>query len=328
MKISNLDTTNKEALRSQALDWLRRLHSGEATASDAEALDQWRAKSPAHAAEFAEAALFWNVLGDAAHKAERIHAGSAPMPRPKPHLARRGFLIGSAAVAASAAGALVMRPPLGLWPSAAELTADYRTSTGQQRKIDIADFAAVELNTRTSVNLRPPVDGGARIELIAGEVEVSSRGSGNREFVVVAGHGRVASRDASLNLRKDGPSVKVSCISGAVVVSCGDRMVPIRVGQQVTYDAHGAGEITSIDPEEITAWRRGLLMFRRTPLSYVIDEVNRYRSGRVILLDQALGRRQVVANFRLDRIDDVVDFISKAMGIPIRSLPGGIVLVG
>ncbi len=88
------------------------------------------------------------------------------------------------------------------------------------------------------------------------------------------------------------------------------------------------GEIAVVDPEVITAWRRGLLIFRRVPLARLIDEVNRYRSGRIVLIDAQLGRRQVVANFRLDRIDEVVDFIAKAMNIPTRSLPGGIVLVG
>ncbi len=328
MKTSDLDAENKEALRSEALDWLRRLNSGEATAADAKALDRWRASSPARAAEFAEAVLFWDILGNAAQKAERDRTAVASSLRSRGRLARRGFLVGGAALAASVAGGLAVWPPLELWPSVAEFTADYRTNTGQQRQIDIGDFAAVELNTRTSINLRPPLNGSPQIELIAGEAEVSSRGGADRELIVVAGNGRVASRAASFNIRKDGSAVSVSCIAGAVVVGCGVHAFPIGAGQQVVYDAQGTGTVVVIDPDEITAWRRGLLMFRRAPLAHVIDEVNRYRSGRVILVDATLGKRQVAANFRLDRINDVVDFISKAMGIPIRSLPGGIVLVG
>jgi transmembrane sensor len=328
MKISDLDTASRAAMRSEALDWLRRFNSGEATPADAEALERWRAISPAHAEEFAEAALFWSVLGDAARKAEHNRVVAAAAVRSDPHLARRGFLIGGAALAASAAGALALRPPLELWPSVTELTADYRTRTGERRRFEIENVATVELNTRTSLDLRPPLDGGARVELIAGEVAISTRAGAGRELVVIAGDGRVASREASFNIRKDGSAVSVSCIAGAVEVHCRDSTVAIRVGQQVAYDAQGTGGITAIDLDMIAAWQRGLLMFYRAPLSDVIEEVNRYRSGRIILLDAALGRRQVAANFRLDRIDDVVDFISKAMGIPIRSLPGGVVLVG
>ncbi len=329
MNTSDFDHADKAVLRTEALDWLRRLNSGEATKADAAALDRWCASSPAHAEEFAKAALFWNVLGDATHKAEHDRAVSACALRTNRPLARRGFLVGGAALAASAIGALALRPPFELWPSFGELAADYRTSTGERRQVAIADFAAVELNTRTSVDLRPTkFDGGARIELISGEAAVSTHGGAGRELVVVAGNGRVAAREASFNIRKDGYSISVSCVAGAVTVNCLDRTVAVTVGQQVSYDAAGAGEITAIDPDVVTAWQRGLLMFRRVPLSYVIDEVNRYRSGRVILLDAALGRHRVVANFRVDRIEDVVDFISKAMGIPVRSLPGRVVLVG
>ncbi|MEW6641754.1 MAG: FecR domain-containing protein [Pseudomonadota bacterium] len=324
----DLTPADKAALRTEALDWLRRLHSGEATPADAEALERWRARSPAHARAFADAALFWGVLGEAAGKAERDRAIAMPALRPDRHPTRRGFVVGGAALAASAAGVLAVRPPLALWPSVAELAADYRTGTGERRQLEIGDVAAVELNTRTSLDLRPPADGDARIELITGEAAVSTRGATDRELVVIAGNGRVASHAASFNIRKDGAAVSVSCITGAVAVTCRDRTVAVGVGQQLAYDGQGIGEVTAIDPETITAWKRGLLMFRREPLSRVIDEVNRYRSGRVILVDAALGQRQIVANFRLDRIDDVVDFMAKAMGIRVRSLPGGVVLVG
>ncbi|AUC95050.1 iron dicitrate transport regulator FecR [Bradyrhizobium sp. SK17] len=328
MSIPHRDSAGKAALRTEALDWLRRLNSGEATGADVQAFDRWRESSPAHAAEFAEATLFWNVLGDAARKAEDARAAQAAVSQPQRMLARRGFLIGGAALAASAAGVVALRPPLELWPSIAELAADYRTSTGERRKIEIGNLAAVELNTRTSLDLRAPVDGGAQIELIAGEAAVSSRGTVDRELVVIAGNGRVAAREASFNIRKDGASVSVSCSAGELVVNCQQRAVTIRNGQQIVYDAGGPHEISGIDPETVAAWQRGLLIFRRAPLTQVIDEVNRYRSGRVVLLDAALGRRLVVASFRLDRIEDAVDFMSKAMGIRIRSLPGGVVLVG
>ncbi|TWC07557.1 FecR family protein [Bradyrhizobium macuxiense] len=316
------------ALRTEALDWLRRLNSGEATSADAEALDRWRTSSPAHAAEFAKAALFWNVLGDAARRAESDRAGSPSALRSGRQLVRRGFLVGGAALAASAAGALVLRPPLELWPSVAELAADYRTRTGERRQIEIEKLAAIELNTRTSLDQQALADGDVRVELITGEAAVSTHGGADRELVMIAGNGRIASREASFNIRKDGASVGVSCVAGMVTVSCQGREIAIRAGQHVVYGPQGAGDVTSIDPDAVVAWQRGLLVFRRAPLAQVIDEVNRYRPGRVILLDTVLGRRQVVANFRIDRIEDVVDFISKAMGIRTRSLPGGVVLVG
>lgn len=327
MTNSESHTPDTGNLRDEALAWIRRLNTGEASDVDIAELDRWRAKSPEHAREFSEAALLWTVLGEAAKKAAAqglapaVNVGSGVLAnRP----GRRAFLIGGGALAASVAGALAVRPPFGLWPSLSELTADYHTKTGERQRIDVAAHVSVDLNTRTSIDLRSA----AQIELLAGEAAIAKKDDSRRELVVFAGNGRVAATDASFNVRKDGSAVSVTCISGEVHVHCGPGLIAIREGQQIDYDQRGLGEVAAIDPEVVTAWQRGLLIFRRTPLSQVIDEMNRYRSGRIILLDGDLAQRQVVANFRLDRIDDAVEFISKAMNVPIRSLPGGIVLVG
>ena len=63
------------------------------------------------------------------------------------------------------------------------------------------------------------------------------------------------------------------------------------------------------------------------PLSQVVEEVNRYRPGKIILLNNDLARRKVVAGFRVDQIDDVVTYVSRTFGARMRALPGGIVLL-
>jgi transmembrane sensor len=83
----------------------------------------------------------------------------------------------------------------------------------------------------------------------------------------------------------------------------------------------------TVDPAVVSAWQQGVLVFRSDPLSRVIDEVNRYRSGRIVLVNEELGRRQVFASFRIDRIEDVVPRLQAVFGMRVRSLPGGIVLL-
>jgi transmembrane sensor len=331
MSDSDRQIPDNEALRDEALRWLRRLSSGEAVTADSEALDQWRARSPRHARQFAEAALLWNMLGEATSNAvDRNPALGATviLPDRNARLARRAFLVGGGALAAAAAGALVIRPPFDLWPSLSEFAADYRTQTGEHQQIEVAGHITVQMNTRTSIDLRPAGDGIEQIELLAGEAAIAKRDPTSRELVVLAGDGRAAATKATFNVRKDGGAVSVTSIDGDVDVRCSTGTVTIRNGQQITYDERGLGEIATIDADAITAWQRGLLVFRDTPLARVIDEVNRYRAGRIILLDTKVGLRRVVANFRLDRIDDVIVFVSQVMNVPARSLPGGIVLLG
>lgn len=332
MSDSDHHIPENEALRDEALAWLRRLNSGEATPTDVEALDEWRARSARHTHAFAEAALLWNVLGEATRHAV---AGNPALgtttisPDRNTRLARRAFLAGGGALAASVAtGALLIRPPLDLWPSFSEFAADYRTQTGERQQIEVAGHVSVQMNTRTSIDLRAASDRVAQIELLAGEAAIMKRDEATHELVILAGNGRAAATKASFNIRKDNHTVSVTCVDGEVMVHGPTGSAAIRDGQQITYDSRSLSQIAAIDADVITAWQRGLLIFRDTPLARVIDEVNRYRPGRIILMDNKIGSRHVVANFRLDRIDDVIVFVTNVMNVPARSLPAGIVLLG
>jgi transmembrane sensor len=63
-------------------------------------------------------------------------------------------------------------------------------------------------------------------------------------------------------------------------------------------------------------------------LAEVVTEINRYRSGRIILMNPALGTLPVDATFRLDRIDEAASRLADVFELKARFLPSGIVLLG
>lgn len=327
---SNGFADGNEVIMREATAWVMRLTSGEATAADAEALRRWRAQSQAHRKAFAEANLMWDTLGPAA----RMTAGKSGAVLPfggsrqtvHRHLGRRAFLGGAIAATAASVYAVVY-PPFDLWPSAAALTADYRTGTGERRRVAVARDVSVELNTQTSVALRSGADAAGRIELISGEAAITTEGKAAVPFVVIANGGRTTASEAEFNVRLDGSLVRVTCLDGSVAVACRGREATLQAKQQISYDSHGLSSAEPADADVVTAWQRGLLVFRYEPLAHVIEEVNRYRPGRIIVTNTALGRRSVVANFRLDRLDDAVDHVAEAFGARVTRLPKGIVLL-
>ena len=241
-------------------------------------------------------------------------------------LDRRAFLGGALAASAAGAAYLAVRPPLRLWPALFEVVADVRTTTGEQRQVTVGS-AAIELNTNTSMNLKPPINGADQVELVAGEAAFTASGAASRPVTVLAADGRSMASGAQFNVRYDGEEVRVTCLEGAVQVSCGADTVSLTAKQQVSYGDGRLGEITEIDPAVVTAWRQGLLVFRNDPLTRVVDEVNRYRQGRIIVMNSELGRKQIFASFRLDRLDEVVTRVQKVFGARVRTLPGGIVIL-
>jgi transmembrane sensor len=319
--------TEREALRRQAIAWLAHLSSGETTAADAEALKRWCGESPAHAAAFAEANLLWSVLGPAARNvAARTLAGkTAPL---RKTMARRAFFGASAAAAAAGVGCLMVRPPLDLWPSVSELAAQYRTATGERRQLATGGGGAVDMNTRTSLDIGTAPGGVDRIDLIAGEAVVTTGADRARPVVVVAGTGRSSATDAKFDVRFDGVSVCVTCLDGSVDVEHRGTRAVVREKQQVAYDSDGLGQVITVDPAIVTSWQAGVLIFRRESLARAVEEINRYRRGRIVIVDASLGRKLIDASFRLDRMEDVVPQIERVFGASARTLPGGIVLLG
>lgn len=325
-------TAELDPVRREAVAWVQRLASGRATAADAAALRQWRARSAAHEAAFAEARRIWADIAPAGRGLRGRGAAAAPAippARASRGPGRRAFLTGGlAGAAAAAAGLAVVNPPLGLWPSLAEMSADFSTGTGEQREVSVADGVAVRLNTQTSIAVQPAPEED-RIELIAGEASFAARRE--RALVVLAAGGRTVASAARFDVRhvRDGTgmAVCVTCLEGGVGIEHRGRTAALGPGQQLRYGEAGLGRMVAIDPDIASAWQRGIVVFRSTPLAQVVEEINRYRPGRIILVNAELGRQPVSGRFRTDRMDDILLRLEQAFGATLRNLPGGIVLM-
>ena len=316
-----------DPLLRDALAWVVRLHSGDATVGDAEALQQWRRSGPRHEQAFRDAVRLWRSFQVAARELAAETDGFEPVPAssPKAGIGRRGF-IGGAIAASVAAGVLVVQPPLGLWSSLEELSADYRTAKGEQRSIVLSDNISLKLNTQTSVAVRSGATE-PHLELISGEAAISAKG-GDLPIVVQASGARIATAFANFNVRCVNGDVTVSCTEGSVDVGVNGRTVHLGADEQVSYSpSTGLGDLAPADPVQIAAWQDGLLIVRDQPLASAVDEVNRYRPGRIVLLNPALKSRMITGTFHLDRLDDFIAQTRALFGATVRSLPGGIVLV-
>lgn len=239
-------------------------------------------------------------------------------------MSRRAVMGG--ALAASAAGIMVVRPPFDLWPSLFELRADYRTGVGEQREVAVVDGVAVQMNTRTSLSLGSGAASGT-VELIAGEASFKVAERHTATFSVIAADGTTTSTGAQFDVRVDGASVCVTCLANEARVEHRTQQVVLKSRQRVTYGDGGFGDVVAIDPSIAAAWQQGLIICNMTPLAEVIAELNRYRSGRIVLLNAEFGRSPVNGRFRIDRPDEALLQIERAFGIHARSLPGGLVLL-
>jgi transmembrane sensor len=98
--------------------------------------------------------------------------------------------------------------------------------------------------------------------------------------------------------------------------------------QRVTYQGGAFGDVIAVDPAMAGAWREGLIICRNTRLSDVVLELNRYRAGRIVLMRSELASLPVSGRFRIAEPDQALLQIQRVFGVRVRSLPGGLALIG
>lgn len=294
----------------------------------------WRNASPEHEAAFRDAIQLWNSFGEGVRQLTVQSAEAVPqrlwldVARPRKMVISRRGLIGGAVAASALVGYVAIRhPPLGLWPSLDELSADYRTSKGEQRTVALSDDVSLKLNTQTSIAV---LSGASepRVRIISGEAAIVSKRTSAAPLLVDAAAGQIQAAAASFNVRCLDETVSVSCLEGPVEAKWNGQSVRIGKGQQVSYSAaSGFAQLTSLDPVQVTAWQDGLLVVRDWPLSRVVDEINRYRPGKIVVLDSQLGQHMITGTFHLNHLDDFIGQARGLFGASVRALPGGVVIL-
>lgn len=320
-------------LRLEGLGHLNRLYSGEATDRDAAAFIAWRTQSRAHEEAFRAAVRLREMVravemrraAEETAEGEAVETTVIPFKSPSrsPVLTRRHLLGG--AIAASVAGGLLVGRTLDLVPSPVGIMADYRTGPGERRMVRLANGASVDLNTRTSIDMHPGLAMPA-IELIAGEAVLSSGSA--QAAAVVAGSGTSVVRGGRFNARRDGDDVCITCLAGDVEVAWREERRALRPADEVRYTSSAIGDVKpGVDPAVLTAWQSGTLIFRNMPMRQVVDEINRYRSGRVFLANASLEKRTLSGTYYVSRIDEFFNQAELALGVRIARYPGNVVVL-
>lgn len=323
----------------EALDWVVRLTVGQLSDSDREAFERWRTTSEDHDRAFAEASALGGYVRriplpvgpdgfadtDEPNTDRSNNVLPFTAPPPTPGMSRRAFIGGGGAIAASITGGLmVANPPLGLWPSLSELMADVRTDAGERRSFSPIAGVDVELNSRSSASR---TDGGNGLDLVHGEVFISVN-EADGPFRVKAGGGIVTAEHASFNVQSFGGELCVTCSGGSVSVLWEERSETLTAGREFVFGSDGELREREADTFVRLAWRRGLLILRRTPVSEAIPQINRYFPGRLVLTDGLKSSWPVTGVFHIDQIHVAVVQLQRLLNVEATHLPAGVVLLG
>ena len=298
---------DEDPIYEAAATWVARLSSSDATASERDRFERWRAADPAHAAAYAEMDALWRRLGH--------------LPDPRPRRGGAKTLAGLA-LALLLGGALVSQSPL-----LDRLRADHWSGVGAIERATLADGSRVDLNTDTAIALRFS-EGERGVELLRGEASFDVAPDAGRPFVVRGPGLSVRAIGTRFFVRADGACSPVGVAEGRVAVSAAGRHAVVSAGEAVRVGADASLSVAAADVERAMAWREDRLLFSGEPLARVLAELGRYRHGRIVLLDRRLGERRVTGAFDPRNTDEALDAIAATMSVRIRRLSPLLVLVG
>lgn len=302
---------NDKKLRAQAVDWMLRLQEDPEDAALQARFQHWLAEDPARAVVYDRAR---RAMGDASHLLTSDldfaqNAAHKPLMRRRNVAALLLLFLGGSIAFTLADGPMRLR-------------ADVITGTGEPRTITLADGSTVEMNAESAIaiHLTP---GERRIKLLRGEAFFQVAADATRPFVVEANKGTTTALGTAFDINLTERDTRVVVTEHAVMVASedGGRAHRLVEGQQIAYDPDGrlhAPEMADIDTA--TAWRQGRIIFEDRPLSSVVEQIDRYVPGRIIIPQSDLANRRISGSLDLAKPDAALDAFANAIGIRVTRL--------
>jgi transmembrane sensor len=299
----------------EAATWFARLREPGVSAVDRAAFARWLSCDPARPAAFAEA----QRLSAALEVPTRMLAAGGPVPLPARADATRSSARRWPGRTAAAA-VFAMLVVAGVWLQQGgfdDLRSDYVTGTGERETVALADGSTVLLNTDTAAAVDLAADR-RMVRMFRGEAAFSVSADAARPFIVSAGNGRIQVTGTAFNVRLTSRHAVVSVLNGRVSVSAaglGAAETSLAAGQSASVGANGVGSPAAFDRTAVTAWQRGQLVFYGAPLGDVVDELNRYQHGRILILNDRLSSLPVSGVFDVRRPAAAIDVIQRTLGV-------------
>jgi len=235
----------------------------------------------------------------------------------------------------------------------------YFTNTGIQKMVKLPDGSSAFLDSETTLSVQFS-DNSRRIDLKKGRAMFSVTHDPDHPFVVSSNNITVRALGTQFDVYKaTGNRISVSVTEGSVQVDLKDTeksgaahrapgasagqtdtdLEPgpegntgnlslagtvLASGQGMTIDENSnTYEIRPIDEQRHNSWIDGRLYFYMTPLSEVIEEVNRYLDSKIVIGDSRLKDLPISLNFDINQKDSFLPTLRSATSIEVKRTTDG-----
>lgn len=295
----------------EALEWFVLMKDEQASDQQRRAFGDWLAADPAHAAAYDRASALWDRFDIVKPEYDRL--------RQSGRIGRRGVLIGGLALLAAAPALYALTRPGAF--------ADYTTGVAERLAFTLPDGSMVELGSYSALSL-DFTPRRRRLLLHRGQAFFRVAPVPNRPFTVEAETGAIQALGTEFDVKLAADRVVVTVIEHAVEVQAA-RSAPVvlEAGWQISYGGDGIAPPQRVDLAVTQAWRQDRIIVEDVPLRQVLRELERYRRGRILLMDGAIADIPVTAVFDTRHTDNALHIISETLPVQVLAASDYLALV-
>lgn len=308
-------------VRAQAAEWLARRESEEWSEETKAEFEAWLSQSITHRVAFLRIESAW------AHtkRLSVVRRPFAPVMSSAKQSWRRPASIAAVAAVVAGLGAAAM-----FYPSKSQDQV-FRTPLGGRETITLNDGSSIELNTDTVLRARITSDR-RQLWLEKGEAYFKVQHDASHPFEVLAGDHRIVDVGTQFTVRRDGEKLKVALFEGSIrfdaPAQASRKPLYLKAGDELLANAGtlSVHRSSSTQSNRELGWRKGMLFFDNTPLVDVAAEFNRYNRKKIIVADEAAGRRAIGASFATNNIELFARMSRAVLGLHVEDGPDEIVI--
>jgi transmembrane sensor len=352
--------TDRAVIEQEAGEWLIKIErETPLTEHEKEALKVWINRSPAHRAEINQLAEFWsdmNVLTELA-----VPLGKSESQIERDQIEAKRVWVWRGGVATMAASVLCIAVALTLLfvqpPGQHENNTFYATVVGQQKTATLQDGSVIQLNTNSQLEVK--FSSHYRdIYLLQGEAHFTVAKNPDRPFRVYAGNGKVQAIGTAFSVYLNGQNIDVTVTEGRVGLAAINQnpstkddsstspieknLGQLNAGQRAIMNNTRVNRVmaeSDVDPvlpvvmiEEREqgrrlAWREGILKFTGDPLEKVVEEISRYTSLTIEIVDPNMRSIRIGGQFRIGETDVMLESLENNFGINVQRIGSNRVLL-
>ena len=291
----------------QAMHWQLELQAPDVSEQTRADWQRWREEDPAHELAWQHSQRFFQRMQDVRAPAHQALVSAALLPA----LSRRQVVKHLAVLLAAGTTAWSVKDTelLQHW------TSDYSTTVGERWRIDLADNTQVQLNTDTAIDVKytPQL---RQIHVLRGEILVDPNPTDTRPLWVKTAEGLTRAVSGRFSVRQRSGFTQLGADHGALSVQLPSRSLVLQAGELISFDAHALLARRPQRDGEL-AWSGGMIVAQGMRLEDFLDELSRYRRGR-LGCDPAVRGLRVSGTYPLADTDRILAALAQTLKLDVQ----------